>query len=519
MNERRSLHPMYIVYSLFQVIKGLWPLLLLGVIRGTFSELGWYLYAGAGALLLVTGLHSFFSWKRFGFWLEHDRIVIRKGVLFRDEKTIYFTRIHSVNVEQSLLHRLLRIAQVKIETPGGNKKADGILTALSLPDANDIKELLRRHADDQQRAHKEPEEGGAPAVQADPDTTGDSEHAQPAAVNAERQPDDKPTPPPLSKGASFRLDTGMLLKAAATSTNFGLVAAFLGAAYSLGNDLIEPLLPGSLFVDFIEDSVTGFSKAIVLFVVIACIGFLAIAWILSILLYILKYSGFEVRREGEQISVSYGLLEKKSFLFDPKKVQAVIVEESFMRQPLGYAQVQLQVVSSAKQEVLLLHPFIKRSEVQTLLDSFVSRLRLPQPAQFTKAPKRAMFYYVRFPMLFAIIVCSVLIVFFKTNGLWSLPLLPLVFGWGYGCHRTAGILLEDGQLSLQSRFVSRSTYLIRKPQILTMSVKRSIGQEKKKVASLLVHALGSPMAKKAAYMDRADIEPVWRWYSRTGRMN
>jgi len=511
MSERQSLHPKYVVYSIFQIIKGFWPLLLLAFIRGKGSfEPSWMIYAGIGALMLFSAFFCYLSWKKFGFWLESDRIIIRKGVLFRDEKTIYFNRIHSVNVEQTLIHRLLRIAQVSIETPGGNKKADGVLSALSLPAATRIREILRAHANELQLKQAQPISPENMHEQLVQDQLQGLDSKQAFELDS--------TPivnQPATKEGSFKLSTKQLLQAAATSSNFGLTAAFLGAVYSFANDLIEPLLPTSYFDQFIEDSVNSFSSAIVFLIVLAVVGFLIFAWLLSILLYIIKYSGFTVSREGEQVSVSYGLLEKKTYVFDPKKVQAVEIVESVLRQPFGFTEVKLQVVSSSKQELLLLHPFIKRSEVQQVLDSFVPQLKLPEPKQFTPAPKRSLIYFIRMPLLMALLPCVVLTAIFELHGLWSLLLLPIVLVWRYSCFRTAGVRLADGQLSLQNRLLSRSTYLIRRPQIVTLRMKRSNGQERKRIGSLFVHALGAPFAQKAAYMERESLDPVWQWYSRS----
>lgn len=507
MNERRTLHPIYILFGLLNTIRGFLPLILIGLLKGTdWLGLKWYWYAGAALLAIVILAFSFQEWRRFGFWLEEDRIIIRKGWLRRDEKTIYYGRIHSVNVEQPLIQRLLRVAQVKIETPGGNNKADGILPALSIKEANNIQLMLRRQAKSNSEPIQAAESGAA--------ELDDKAANQPLIVKMNAKPLTAPAPAEQGRSApAFSLQPVQLLQAAATSMNFGLVAAFTAGLYSFADDFINQLLPDHFFETVVEDSASLMPSYI--FIVFIVIFGLGLAWLLSIILYVLKYSGFSAKKEGRQITVSYGLLEKKNLVFDSKKVQAVIIKEGLLRQAFGYAEIQLQVVSSDRKEQLMLHPFLKRTGVQRMLNDFVPQLKLPSNTDLTGAPKRALLYYVRIELLLTLLACSALIVFLHAEGLWSLLLLPLVLWWRSSCHNAAGVRLHDGQLTLRKRYLSRSTYLIRRPQIVTMRVSRSIGQQRKKLLTLSVYALGSPLDYRVKFLGRKDVELVWQWFSRS----
>ncbi|MGO4349888.1 PH domain-containing protein [Paenibacillus sp. MCAF9] len=506
MNDRRTLHPIYILFGLLNTIKGFIPVILIGVLKGTsWTNLNWYWYTGAAVLSVVLLVFSFFEWKRFGFWLEEDRIIIQKGLLFRDEKTIYYTRIHSVNVEQPLIQRILGVAQVKIETPGGNKKADGILPALSIKEANDIQYMLRKQASSIVVPTDPAAEHIAVNEQAD----------EQVVVKINNKPLTPQAPAALAstKKSEITLSAAQLLQAAATSTNFGLVAAFLAGLFSFADDIINQLLPDHFFETVVEDS-TSLMPSYILIVIVVVIG-IVLAWLLSIVLYVLKYSGFSIKRDGRQIAVSYGLLEKKSFVFDPKKVQAVIVNEGPLRQAIGYAEIQLQIVSSDKKEQLMLHPFLKYSDIQTVLEEFVPQMNIPSRAKLIGAPKRAFIYYVRIELLITLLLCIALVVLFKADGLWSLILLPLVILWRKSCYNAAGVYLGEGQLTLRNRFLSRSTYMVRRPQIVTMRVSRSIWQQKKNLFAIAVRVLGSPYEYRVKSLDRADLQPVWNWYSRS----
>jgi Predicted membrane protein len=486
-NRPRRQHPIYILFPLFNMVKGLLPLIIITLLQGVnWSELNGYIYLGilAGVtLLMFLGL---LGWRKFSYTVEEDRIVIRKGILFRDEKTIYFGRIHSVNLEQPLLQRLFGVTQVKIETPGGNKKAEGVLTALTETDARQLQKLML-----------------AP-IELQGDATGPE---APEAVEDQSFSRGRPVP-------KLQLSAGQLLLAAATSLNFGLVAAFIAGIVSLADDFINELAP-DLYSRLYEES-TSVDPSYTLIAVIAICG-LAFAWLLSLVLYVIKFSGFTADKQDEQISISYGLLEKKVHHFDARKVQAVIVQEGLLHQWIGYAQIQLQVVSSDKTERLMLHPFMPAKALESVLACFVPQFAA---AKITAAaPRRAYFDYVWKRLLAVSLLCALPLYFFHTAGLWSLLLLPLAAAWSWSCLSAAGMNLENGQLTLRKRNLARMTYYMRRPQIVSITAKRTRGQQKRQLLSISAHVLGSLQAYKVACLEREDVEQVWRWYSRNKTSN
>ena len=70
-----------------------------------------------GVLVLVSVLQYFTYRYRIGA----DAITIRSGLLQRSQREIPFTRIHNVGLHQSLLHRMFNVAEVRLESAGGQK--------------------------------------------------------------------------------------------------------------------------------------------------------------------------------------------------------------------------------------------------------------------------------------------------------------------------------------------------------------------------------------------------------------
>ncbi|MEO5962305.1 MAG: PH domain-containing protein, partial [Thermomonas sp.] len=111
------LHPLSWLFVLFaqlkQFIVPLLALLLFG--RGDRNEL-WPLIAVA--VLVITSLAEYLTYR---YRMTSDGLVVRSGWLHRSVRDIPFARIHNVNLHQSLLHRLVGVAEVRLEAAGGTK--------------------------------------------------------------------------------------------------------------------------------------------------------------------------------------------------------------------------------------------------------------------------------------------------------------------------------------------------------------------------------------------------------------
>jgi putative membrane protein len=134
----RRLHPMSWLFVLVQQLKQfIVPLIVLMVFgRGDRNEL-WPLI-GVG-VLVVFSLWQYFTY-RYG--VAGDRLVVRSGVFERSLRVIPFARIHNVALQQSVLHRLFGVAEVRLESAGGNKP-EAQMRVLKLEDALALEALVR----------------------------------------------------------------------------------------------------------------------------------------------------------------------------------------------------------------------------------------------------------------------------------------------------------------------------------------------------------------------------------------
>lgn len=91
--------------------------------------------------MAVTMVFSWLNWRAFNYQVLPDQLVISRGILNRRRRSIPAERIQDVSIKQSLVARLLGLAEVRIET-GGGEADEGRLDSVSLAEAHRLRALL-----------------------------------------------------------------------------------------------------------------------------------------------------------------------------------------------------------------------------------------------------------------------------------------------------------------------------------------------------------------------------------------
>ncbi|TVX92688.1 PH domain-containing protein [Paenibacillus agilis] len=513
---RNKLHPAQILLSWLEVIKALIPLIIIVFfdIRDS-AQLEWY-HAILPGILLFGLFTSYLSWQRFYYVLEHDRVRIHKGILFREERNLYYSRIHSVNVEQPLIHRLLGIARIKIEMPGGKSEGDGVLKAITLDTANELEQWIRSQSSSM-KLKKEVEVVGQEQQKLVYDQSDDvnaqsqlasEQHAisSPDVIDNKREHERNTA---QTVAYTYKLPLIEVLFASITTVNIGLVITFMLGVISFADDI----LPAALY-----DRIISMAQAIFpTWWGIVIVGVIA-AWALSTILYILKYGGFQLEFDGSQISISYGLLEKKKHVFRIKRVQAVVVKEGILRQVLGYAEVGLHVVSSNKNEMVILHPFIRKQLLQSWMAEMVPQFNWVEREK--RSPKRAIWTFLKWDTLINGLLTAAAVWYFGAVGWWVLLLFVVTVPISYIAHSDEGFTCRDEQLTIWKRDLARYTIFARRKQIVTFQKRSTPLQKKMRLQRMKVKLMGDVggTSFSTQCLDEHDVEAVWNWFRRDQRL-
>lgn len=286
----RRLHPMSWLFVLIQQMKQfIVPLLALVVFgQGDRNEL-WPLI-GVGGL----ALYSVWQYFTYRYGVSGDALVVRTGVLERSVRVIPFARIHNVALQQSLLHRLVGVAEVRLESAGG-QKPEAEMRVLKLEDALALETLVRHR--------------GA--------TVAAGAAAEPAST-------------PL-----LAMDAGEVLRLGLVS-NRGMIllAAAFGGVWQvpgLGERVFEGW--GTAMFGWAGSRDFGPAEYALAGLTLLVLAMAALR-LLSMLLALLQYHGFQLREHGRRLTVERGLLARWRTSASRRRIQAWTLEEGVLHRLL-----------------------------------------------------------------------------------------------------------------------------------------------------------------------------------------
>ena len=293
-SDDRRLHPLSWLFAAAQVAKGfIVPAIVVLFASGESYEL-WAL-----AFVLPVALGAVLQYSVFRYRLTDDEIVVRDGLLTRTERHIPYARIQNVDLVQNPLHRLLRVALVRVETASGSKP-EAVMRVLSLDAVDEMRAAVF---------------AGRPT---------------PVAGSA-----DGPAEDPRA-GVLLRLPIGELVKLG-TISNRGLVV--VGAVAGLWwqrtrfqadmGDWAAPLVES--VADRLPAAAAGppmvravLAGAVLLLAAVVLLRICSIGW------YVLQLHGFTLRRRGSDLAAAYGLLTRVSRTIPTSRVQSLRATESLL---------------------------------------------------------------------------------------------------------------------------------------------------------------------------------------------
>lgn len=252
-------------------------------------------FTAAGALVAIPALLRYFS---YGYAIADGNLLVKQGLLVKQDRTIPLSRIQNINLRRSVMHQMLGLVDLEIET-GVSATPEARISALLVADGERLKQKLLGLS--QQMA---PAQTGIAALAA----------GAAAAPKVERwQMVYEPTSTELFlAGAS----ENKALRLIAVVLSFGAIAPLLESTFS---NIVRnnPGLQGR------EGLVTGAAGAVGVGLFILFIG-----WIVSIVGTYVKYYNFQLTEEGGRLRRTYGLFNQIENVLPVRRIQKVTVSRN-----------------------------------------------------------------------------------------------------------------------------------------------------------------------------------------------
>ena len=300
---RRRLHPLSPVFGLAAPLRQFAVPAILVIVFARDSDWGWWMVFPFAAIFIA----ELAKVLTLTYTFAPRQLVIRHGLLSRTERQIPYERVQNVELVQNALHRLFKVAEVKLQT-GGGSELDAHLRVISLPAVEELR------------------------------------HAVLSARGAEGA--DEPRPATI-----LRLPVGeVLLHGLLTGRGLLVLAAATGFLFQFDIDpqpYIEPLIPAGAAVwrDAMDAPGAWVFKWGILFgSALFLLRLLAALWAM------VRLYGFTLERTGEGLQSRYGLLTRVSATIPRARVQVINVQEGLWYRWLGRAAVRVETAGRFAQD-------------------------------------------------------------------------------------------------------------------------------------------------------------------------
>jgi len=424
----RRLHASSLLFRMGALAKGLLiPAIFAIVLARGFGFEQWLIIPFA--IGVAFELLRFFTLR---YRLAPDELVVKQGLVFRSERHVPFRRIQNIDIVQNVVHRALRVAEVNVQTAGG-AEPEAVLKVLSLAAVDVVRGRVFAGRPDALAANPASPERAIDPAAATGETDRGTSHAAPF-------PDAPRVAPPDARGSVIlRLGWGELTRLSMISIRgFALIAIVVGLAWEYG------------FLDDINlsDRVEAWWRTGEPLVRVTTVIGLALAAVPALLLLsiawnILRLHGYELRRSGEDLRWSAGLLTRRAATVPRGRIQFVSIHRSTRHRWFGRASIRVETASGARGDEgdhagaaisqRWFVPLVREGDVQRVLDEIVPGIRIdsidwqPLPVQ---ARRRMMIVNV----VIAVIVSGLLLAAFRPWGATAFAVLVPLGLWSAARH-------------------------------------------------------------------------------------
>ena len=266
-------------------------------------------------------------WLTTHYRLTGTQIQVRSGILNKTTSTAPLDRVRSVDLEASLMHRILGLQKVQIGTGVDDDRIT--LDALTTSDAEALRTTLLTR-----RALVDPSGvPGAPGAPGPVDPSGDLSPGVSTDVSYAGPLRPVPPPPAVVPAVSLAvIDWSWLRFAPFSLGRLVLVFGGLGVLSQFADDL--PI--------WNEETATSLWQwltqfAIAAIVLVLSVGALVLWLVISVAGYVLQWWGFRLVREHGSLHLTSGLVTTRSITVEEAKVRGVEMTEPVLLRLVGGA--------------------------------------------------------------------------------------------------------------------------------------------------------------------------------------
>ena len=295
--------------------RALFPLILVSLIKIKSLDI-FILLLILFLILFVFATIAYLKYYNFTFFLDQEKqeFVINEGILTKTKTAIQLQKIQQVNIKQSFIQKLIGVYSLEVDTAGTNNQEISI-KAISHLVALDLKSKLL-------------ENDALKPIFID----------EKSKINREN----------ATESAFVKISFFSLLKIGITSNyirSFFILLAFLFSAFENLNQIFgEKTIDKRKIDGFIEHSLMV--DVIPFFLVLL----LSVIIILNLVRIIFRYYNFNITIQNHSLLLSFGLLNTKTTILNPNKVQIVSFSSNYFQKKMNVLEMKIKQATSGEKE-------------------------------------------------------------------------------------------------------------------------------------------------------------------------
>jgi len=311
--QRQSKIGVFVLFfdSLFSLGKAFLPLVIIALVKTDLTNK--LIVFGAFSLILIsTTALAYLRYINFTFYIdeENDEFVVNEGIINKTKTSIQLHKIQQVNIHQTLIHRIIGIYALNVDTAGSDEK-EGNIKAISHSLALALKSKLLDNEINK-------------AIASECDIIQTTENT--------------------ASTSFLKINVVSLLKIGITSNYVKSIGLILTFFYYIVENLKNIDKVAVIDGDKIEKVVSTYPMLYA--VLIAILVLFTVIFIINIARTLIKYFNYSIAKQKGSLLLSYGLINTESTILKPEKVQIVNISRNFFQKKLNVLEIKIKQATS-----------------------------------------------------------------------------------------------------------------------------------------------------------------------------
>lgn len=388
------MHPLQMIHGMFHIIRNNFVIVIFFLINWNnpsfFFKYGkWLLFS----LLFLQLIHLIIKWFFLTYELKDYTVHIYSGIFKKKHRSMPLERVQNVQRHTPFHFKIFDVTSITFETGLSDDNASIEFEAVSLKEADKIEKYLTDYQNEIQESGESLEQ----------------------EAKIEMEEDGEPI---AERTIHFHPTNKEVFKASFLSFSFLAFIPVVLTAYFKLEEIIDIEKQAEGILSFIFRS----WMTVALFIFI----FICFAFLFGLTHTYLKYGKYEIASDQDYIYIRRGVLNEKSFSIQKSRVQAVQINQPFLKKLLGLVEVELISASTGfdvSEEVSSLYPFLPAKKANHILAELLPHFQITETMK--KLPRRALYVkMLRIPILF--LIALLLILWRKPDWWYVLPVILIV---------------------------------------------------------------------------------------------